>query len=70
MILWYTESLIGWMDFRIQGIEQAVEFALANETDVTNLNGRVLFSWARVPQGVAEIRMRDCKLSAKGVVVH
>ena len=68
-MLWYTESLMGLMVRREKSVEQAVKFALANETDVTNLNGRVLISRVRLPQGIAEGRMCDCELIAKSVIV-
>src|SRR6266702_3955289 len=45
-----------------------MEFPGASETDVTNLNRREL-SRVRLPQGVAESRMRDCELTAKSVKV-
>ena len=45
-----------------------MEFAVANETDVTHLNGREL-SRIRLPQCVAKRRIRDCELIAKSVTV-
>src|SRR6266702_4825597 len=68
MALWYTGACMRRMTCGEQSIEYALEFAVANETDVTNLNGRGL-SRVRLPQGVAESRMRDCELIAKSVVV-
>ena len=69
MIFRYTKSLIGWMDVREQNIEQAVEFALANKTDVTNLNSRVLCSRIRLPKRMAKSRMRYCKLCTKSIIM-
>jgi hypothetical protein len=40
VILWYTEFFMGWVVCGEQSIEYAVEFAIANEANVTNLNTR------------------------------
>ena len=65
---WYTAAFMRWMMCGEQGIEQAMEFAVANETNVTNLNWREL-SRVWLPQGVAESGMRKCELIAKSVIV-
>ena len=67
--IWYTKSLMGLMVFREKSIEQAAEFAFANETDVTNCNRRILSPRVRVLQGVAVSRMCNCDLFAKSVIV-
>lgn len=71
MTLWYTKCGMGRVAFRKQSIEEAVEFALANVTDVTDFNGMAMFAWAWVwlPQSVAESRMCDRHLNAKSVIV-
>jgi hypothetical protein len=69
MTLWYTVCGMGWMIFGEKSIEKAVEFAFANVTDIADFNGRGVLSRFWFPQGVAESRMCDCKLKAKGVIV-
>jgi hypothetical protein len=64
-----TKSSMGLMVGWEESVEQAVKFALANETHITNLNRRVLFSRVWLPQGVAESRMCDCELIAESVMV-
>lgn len=68
VILWDTESFMGWVVCGEKSIEYAVESAIANEADVTNLDGRRL-SRVRLPQGVAESRMRNRQLIAKSIMV-
>jgi hypothetical protein len=70
MILRYTESLVRFVVCWEQSIEQAMKLAFADETNVANLNRRVLFSWARLPQGVAETRIRFSELLAISVKVR
>jgi hypothetical protein len=69
MMLWYAESFMRGMVFCEKSVEQAVEFAFANETDVANLSWRVLSSRVWLPQGVAESMILDRKLIAKDVIV-
>ena len=67
--LGYTKSSMGLMVCREKSIEQADKFALANETDVTDFNRRVLFSRVRLPERIAKSRMCNRKLIAKSVIV-
>ena len=67
--VWYTKSLMGLMVFREKSVEQAAEFAFANETDVTNRNRRVLFPRVRLPQCIAVSGMCNRDLIAKSVIV-
>ncbi len=48
IMLWDTISFMRWIICLEQSIEEAVEFASANETDITHLNRWVL-SWVRLP---------------------
>jgi len=45
VIFWYVRLLI----LGTQGIEKAVEFAVAYEADITDLHRRVWFPWMWVP---------------------
>ena len=65
----YTKSFMGLMVFREKSVEQAAEFAFANETDVTNCKRRVLFPRVRLPQGIAVSRMCNRDLFAKSDVL-
>jgi hypothetical protein len=68
VIVWNTEFFMGWVVRGEQSIEYAVEFALANETDITDFDGKGL-SGIWLPQGVAESRMRNRELIAKSVIM-
>ena len=52
MRLWHI-TLVGWMICRKKGIEKAVEFSPARETNVADFHGFVRFRWIWVPQGIA-----------------
>jgi hypothetical protein len=68
MIFRHAE-LVGWIVRWKQGVEKTMEFASAYETDVTDLHGPIWIFWVRLPQGMTECRILDCKLFSKDVVV-
>jgi hypothetical protein len=69
MILWY--ALVEWMVCGKQGIEEAVKFSQAYETDIANFYRPILFTWIWVPKGMSICWKHGCKLLSKDVaVVH
>jgi hypothetical protein len=50
MIFWDKSGVpMGRMVSRMENIEQALEIALANETDIAHLDGIILSPWAWFP---------------------
>ena len=61
---------MGRMIFGEQDVEKTVEFALANETDIAYLYGRIESPRIWHPQGVSMRSILDCDFFAVNVVVH
>ena len=58
------------MIFREQNVEKTVKFALANETDIAYLNGRIKTTRIWYPQSMSMSSMFDCNFFTVNVVVH
>jgi hypothetical protein len=68
MIFWHAE-LVGGIVCWQQGVEKAMEFPPAYETDIADLHGPIWVPWIWLPQCMSERRILECKLVAKDVVV-
>ena len=68
IILWHAKVL-GFIVCGKEGVEKAVEFAHAYETDVADFHGPIRVIWTWVPQGMSVGRIPDSKLFSKDVVV-
>ena len=64
IILWDTEKL-RWVVPGEKNIEYVEKTVHEHETDVTNLSGREIYWRLRLPQGMPETWMCDCKLVTK-----
>jgi len=51
MIIWHAAPM-GWVVRRKKGVEKAVEFSPAYETNVGDFHGLVRSRWTWVPQGI------------------
>jgi hypothetical protein len=69
MILWHSESAMGWMVCRKQSIEKTVEFAFAYVADVADFHRAIKPPWVWLPQSMSICRILYRKLFAEGVVV-
>jgi hypothetical protein len=61
---------MGRMVFGEQNVEKTVKFALANETDIAYLYGRIKSPRIWHPQSVSMRSILDCDFFAVNVVVH
>jgi hypothetical protein len=68
IILWHAKVL-RFIVCGKEGVEKAVEFAHAYETDVADFHGPSRVIWTWVPQGMSVGRIPDSKLFSKDVVV-
>jgi len=68
IILWHAKVL-GFIVCGKEGVEKAVEFAHAYETDVADFHGPIRVIWTWVPQGMSVGRIPNSKLFSKDVVV-
>jgi len=68
IIFWHAKVL-GFIVCGKEGVEKAVEFAHAYETDVADFHGPSRVIWTWVPQGMSVGRIPDSKLFSKDVVV-
>jgi len=48
IIFWYTES-VGWMICGKESIEETMESAFADETNIANLHGVMWSHWVGLP---------------------
>src|SRR6266702_8378818 len=69
VIIWNTKVIMGWIICGQQNVEETVESAFANVTDVANPHDLIKIPWRRLPKCMSEGRKPNCKLIAKDIVV-
>ena len=69
VVIWDTKVSVGWVICGQQDIEEAVESAFADVTDVANPHDVIKIPRRRLPKGMSEGRKPNCKLFAKDIVV-
>lgn len=67
VVIWNAEGFMGWIICRQQNIEETVESALANVTNIADT--RNVRPWRRFPKRMSVSRKPNCKLIAKNIVV-
>ena len=68
IIFWHA-ALVGWIVCWKQGVEKAMEFAIAYKTNVANLHRFIREPWFWLPQGMSVQRIFDGKLLAENIAV-